>query len=63
VVTAGVAVLRYEDLNDWAVRLVGVGSQEWMIAGLLLVALAGFVALVWPWRSHLAAQPTSSTGS
>jgi len=34
-----------------------------MIAGLLLVALAGFVALVWPWRSHLAAQPTSSTGS
>ncbi|TMJ68066.1 MAG: hypothetical protein E6G91_17715 [Alphaproteobacteria bacterium] len=63
VVTAGVAVLRYEDLNDWAVRLVGVGSQEWMIAGLLLVALAGFVALVWPWRSHLAAQPMSSTGS
>jgi hypothetical protein len=63
VVTAGVAVLRYEDLNDWAVRLVGVGSQEWMIAGLLVVALAGYVALLWPWRSHLPARPTSSAGS
>ena len=28
VVTAAVAVLRYEDLNDWAVRLLGTGSQE-----------------------------------
>ena len=63
VVTAGVAVLRYEDLNDWAVRLVGVGSQEWMIAGLLVVALAGFVALLWPSRSHPVAQPTGSGGS
>ena len=27
VVTAAVAVLRYEDLNDWAVRLLGVGDQ------------------------------------
>jgi hypothetical protein len=63
VVTAGVAVLRYEDLNDWAVRLLGVGSQEWMIAGLLVVALAGFVALLWPWRSHFAARPTNPAGS
>jgi hypothetical protein len=63
VVTAGVAVLRYEDLNDWAVRLLGVGSQEWIIAGLLVVALAGFVALLWPWRSHLPVQPAGSAGS
>jgi hypothetical protein len=63
VVTAAVAVLRYEDLNDWAVRLLGVGSQEWMIAGLLVATLAGFVALLWPWRSHFAAQPTNSAGS
>jgi hypothetical protein len=34
-----------------------------MIAGLLVVALAGFSALLWPWRSHLAVQPTSSAGS
>jgi hypothetical protein len=63
VVTAGVAVLRYEDLNDWAVRLVGVGSQEWIIAGLLVVALGGFVALLWPWRSHFATLPANSAGS
>jgi len=53
VVTAGVAVLRYEDLNDWAVRLFGVGSHGFIITGLAVVALAGFVALVWPWRSNL----------
>jgi len=63
VVTAGVAVLRYEDLNDWAVRLVGAGSQEWFIAGLFVVALAGFVALLWPWRSHFVAPPPNSGGS
>ena len=63
VVTAAVAVLRYEDLNDWAVRLLGVGSQEWMMGGLLAVALAGFVALLWPWRSHFTTQPTNSAGS
>jgi hypothetical protein len=63
VVTAAVAVLRYEDLNDWAVRLLGVGSQEWMIAGLLVMALAGFVALLWPWRSHFVPQPTNPAGS
>ena len=28
VVTAAVAVLRYEDLNDWAVRLLGIGSRR-----------------------------------
>ena len=27
VVTAAVAVLRYEELNDWAVRLLGIGSR------------------------------------
>jgi hypothetical protein len=63
VVTAGVAVLRYEDLNDWAVRLLGVGSQEWMIGCLLALALVGFVALLWPWRSHLPQQSASPAGS
>ena len=60
VVTAAVAVLRYEDLNDWAVRLLGTGSQEWLFVGLLVVALAGFVALLWPWRSQFAAPPTNA---
>jgi len=62
VVTAGVAVLRYDELNDWAARVVGVGSQEWMMAGLMVIALAGFVALLWP-RSSSQMQPPNSAGS
>ncbi|HJU31580.1 MAG TPA: hypothetical protein VJ740_09000 [Hyphomicrobiaceae bacterium] len=57
VVTAGVAVLRYEDLNDWAVHLVGIGSRDWIVAGLLIFALLLIVALVWPWRSHFVPPP------
>jgi len=63
VVTAAVAVLRYEDLNDWAVRLVGIGSQEWIMGGLMALALAGFVALLWPWQSHFTVPPGNSAGS
>ncbi len=50
VVAAAVAVLRYEELNDWASRLVGVGMPQWMLGVLLAVAFAGFAALFWPWR-------------
>jgi hypothetical protein len=46
VVTAGVAVLRYEDLNDWAVRLLGIGSGRWIVMVLFVVALAGFLVLL-----------------
>lgn len=48
VVTAGVAVLRYEDLYDWAVRLLGVGANAWIMGVLLVLAVAGFIALLWP---------------
>jgi len=64
VITAGVAVLRYEDLNDWGVRLLGVGAQEWIVVVLLAVTLVGFVVLLWPWRPHiLAAPPANPAGS
>jgi hypothetical protein len=48
VVFAGVAVARYEQLNDWIVRLVGVGAAPWMLAALIGIALVGLVALFWP---------------
>ena len=32
VVLAAVAVLRYEQLNDWGVRLFGVGADQWILA-------------------------------
>jgi hypothetical protein len=63
VVTAGLAVLRYEDVNDWAAHLLGIGSRDWIAASLLLLAFALFLVLVWPWRSHFVAPPAGSAGS
>ena len=57
VVTAGIAVLRYEELNDWAVRLFGIGAAGWSIGMLMAIALGGFVALWWPWNVRLPASP------
>ena len=57
VVTAGIAVLRYEELNDWAERLVGIGAAGWSIGMLTAIALGGFVALWWPWNVRLPASP------
>ena len=48
VVVAAVAVLRYEQLNDWAVRLFGIGGRRWiagrlwhcwLVVGLIALAL------------------------
>jgi hypothetical protein len=50
VVFAGVAVLRYEQLNDWIVRLVGIGASQWTLVVLLGLAFVGLVALFWPAR-------------
>ena len=46
VVTAAVAVLRYEDLNDWAVRLLGIGTNMWIVGVLVALAVVGL-----RWRS------------
>jgi hypothetical protein len=51
VVFAGVAVARYEQLNDWIVRLVGIGARPWTLAVLVGIALIGLVALFWPKRA------------
>ena len=50
VVTAAVAVLRFEDLNDWAVRLLGIGTNMWIIGALIALAVVGFVGLIRPFR-------------
>jgi hypothetical protein len=52
VVVAAVAVLRYEDLNDWAVRLLGIGSSRWIVTALFVIALLGFLALLLPRHWH-----------
>jgi hypothetical protein len=62
VVAAGVAVLRYDALNDWAVRLLGVGTNEVIVGVMVAIAFAGFVALVWPWRLDHIARSTPPSG-
>jgi len=47
VVFAGVAVLRYEQLNDWVVRLFGIGADRWVLVALAVLALIGLAALFW----------------
>jgi hypothetical protein len=47
VVFAGVAVLRYEQLNDWVARLFGIGADGWVLAVLVVVPLIGRGALYW----------------
>ncbi len=47
VVLAAVAVLRYEQLNDWGVRLLGIGADQWFLAALTALALGGLIALLW----------------
>ena len=59
-VTASVALLRYEELNDWAVRLVGAGAQAWIVCALVVVALAGFLVLLLSLRSDLLDYPRPS---
>jgi hypothetical protein len=50
VVTAAVAVLRYEDLNDWAVRILGIGTNVWIVGLLVALAVVGFIGLIRPFR-------------
>jgi hypothetical protein len=50
VVTAAVAVLRYEDLNDWAVRILGIGTNMWIVGVLVALAIVGFIGLIRPFR-------------
>lgn len=47
VVLAAVAVLRYEQLNDWGVRMLGVGADQWVLAALTALAFGGLIALLW----------------
>ncbi len=54
IVGSGVAVLRYDDINDWALRLAGAGAHMVPIAGMLVLLVAGFVALYWPRKRELA---------
>jgi hypothetical protein len=47
VVVAAVAVLRYEQLNDWIGRLFGIGAAPWMLIVEAVLAVLGLAVLLW----------------
>jgi hypothetical protein len=60
IVVAGVAVLRYEQLNDWVVRLFGIGANGWVLTGLMAIALIGLSALFWLKHVGIYSRPAAS---
>ena len=62
VVFAGVAVLRYEQLNDWVVRLFGIGADHWVLAGLIAIWLAGLFTLFWLRRPGIYGSGPAASG-
>jgi hypothetical protein len=60
VVFAGVAVLRYEQLNDWVVRLFGIGADMWVLSGLVAIVLIGLAALFWLKDAGIYSRPAAS---
>lgn len=47
VVVAAVAVLRYEQLNDWVGRLFGIGADRLTLIALAVLAVGGVAAVLW----------------
>ncbi len=50
IAASAVAILRYQEINDWSARLLGTGADWWHFAVVGVLALAGLALLVWPWR-------------
>jgi hypothetical protein len=57
VAASAIAILRYEEINDWSVRLFGAGADNATVGVLLGVALLGFIQLWRPWQI-----PAANTG-
>jgi len=60
VVVAAVAILRYEELNDWTVRLLGIGAGRWIVTSLFVLALIGLLILLMPRRRKPGDQPVAA---
>ena len=69
VAASAIAILRYEEINDWSVRLFGAGADIATIGVLLGIAALGFAQLWWPFRMPVtfrgepqAATPAAAAG-
>lgn len=47
VIASAIAILRYPQINDWAVRLLGAGAEPWTFALFVCLSLGAFVWLFW----------------
>jgi hypothetical protein len=59
VVVAAVAILRYEQLNDWVGRLFGIGADRSILILQAVLAVAGVAALLWYRRTGRYTQPAA----
>ena len=50
VAASAIAILRYEEINDWSVRLFGAGADNATVGLMLVVTVLGFIQLWWPFR-------------
>jgi hypothetical protein len=51
VLASAIAVLRYEEINDWSVRLFGAGADNATVSIMLGVAVLAFIQLWLPLRT------------
>ncbi len=47
VIASAVAILRYPQINDWAVRLLGAGAEPWTFGLFVVLSLVAFIWLFW----------------
>jgi hypothetical protein len=60
VVVAGVAVLRYEQLNDTVGRLFGIGAETGFLIALVVLSIVALGVLLWfRYRGKGPAYPTA----
>ncbi|MFM9941308.1 MAG: hypothetical protein ACKVP7_17635 [Hyphomicrobiaceae bacterium] len=48
IVGTGFTLLRYQEINDWTARLLGVGAANWHFAIVAVIGLLGLVAILRP---------------
>ncbi len=66
VIASAIAILRYPQINDWAVRLLGAGAEPWTFGLFVGLSLLAFIWLFWrtdrpPQNGRVPTQPTPLT--
>ncbi len=51
IAASAVAILRYQEINDWSARLLGSGAAWWHFAALVVLMIFGLYVLLRPWKT------------